>query len=166
MVLFETMGRASDKHLSKNHTVYDLCHLYTGYLTKHNLPPMQAIRTLYIAAQKVRRDSGQLTAVHADLFQVSLSAKMFTPALKLLDQDVTSIECSDDMHTDARYFLLYYYYGGMIYMAVKNPERALYCFEVAVATPAVSMSHIMLESYKKYVLVSLLLHGKVTITLR
>lgn len=113
--------------------------------------------------QKVRPDDGQLTAVHADLFQVSLSAKMFAPALRLLDQDVTSIACTDDIHADARYFLLYYYYGGMIYLAMKNPERALYCFEVAVATPAVAMSHIMLEAYKKYVLVSLLLHGKVIV---
>lgn len=112
------------------------------------------------AVEKVRLDDAQLTSVHADLFQVSLAAKMFPPALRLLDQDITSIASSDDNHADARYFLLYYYYGGMIYAAVKNFDRALYCFEVAVATPAVAMSHIMLESYKKYVLVSLLLHGK------
>lgn len=31
---------------------------------------------------------------------------------------------------DARDFLLYYYYGGMIYTALKNYNRALYCFEV------------------------------------
>lgn len=140
--------------------VCELCHLYTGYLTKHNLPPLQAIHVLTAAIEKVRQDDAQLTAVHADLFQVCISAKLFQPALRLLDQDITSIACTDDGHADARYFLLYYYYGGMIYTAVKDLERALYCFEVAVATPAVAMSHIMLESYKKYVLVSLMLHGK------
>ena len=31
---------------------------------------------------------------------------------------------------DAKNFLLYYYYGGMIYTALKNYERALYFFEV------------------------------------
>lgn len=66
---------------------------------------------------------------------------------------------------DAKYFLLYYYYGGMIYLAVRNLERALYCFEVAVTTPALAVSHIMLEAYKKYILVSLLLTGKVNINL-
>lgn len=66
-----------------------------------------------------------------------------------------------DGNHDAKYFLLYYYYGGMIYTAVKNYERALYFFEVAITTPAVAMSHIMLESYKKYILVSLILHGTV-----
>lgn len=49
----------------------------------------------------------------------------------------------------------------MIYTAVKNYERALYFFEVAITTPALAMSHIMLESYKKYILVSLILHGTV-----
>lgn len=37
----------------------------------------------------------------------------------------------------------------------------MYFFEVVVSTPALAMSHIMLESYKKYILVSLILHGKV-----
>ena len=32
----------------------------------------------------------------------------------------------------------------------------------AVTTPAMSVSHIMLEANKKYILVSMLLHGKVS----
>lgn len=70
--------------------------------------------------------------------------------------------CSQDNNHDAKYFLLYYYYGGMIYSAIKNYERALYFFEVAVSTPALAMSYIMLESYKKYILVSLILEGKIS----
>ena len=49
----------------------------------------------------------------------------------------------------------------MIYAALKNYERSLYFFEVALTTPASAISHIMLESYKKYILVSLILQGKV-----
>jgi len=59
------------------------------------------------------------------------------------------------------YFLLYYYYGGMIYASVKNYERALYFFEASLTTHSMSVSHIMLESYKKYVLISLIIYGKV-----
>ena len=33
-------------------------------------------------------------------------------------------------HFDAKDFLLYYYYGGMIYTALKNNERALYFYEI------------------------------------
>lgn len=49
----------------------------------------------------------------------------------------------------------------MIYTAVKNFDRALYFYEIVITTPAMTVSHIMLEAYKKFVLVSLLLNGKV-----
>jgi len=49
----------------------------------------------------------------------------------------------------------------MIYTALKNFKQALYFYEVAVTTPALAMSHIMLESYKKYILVSIIELGKV-----
>lgn len=109
-------------------------------------------------------------------------AKCFKPALEILDIDITGI-CQEvrlffyfqipnkvfqivhnpnGAQFDAKYFLLYYYYGGMIYLAVRNLDRALYFFEVAITTPAHAVSHIMLEAYKKYILVSLLLHGKVS----
>jgi len=64
-------------------------------------------------------------------------------------------------HFDVKYFLLYYYYGGIIYATLKNYDRSLYFFQVALTTPSMAVSHIMLESYKKYVLVALILHGKV-----
>lgn len=51
----------------------------------------------------------------------------------------------------------------MIYTAMKNYDRALYFFEVVVTVPAMVVSHIMLEAYKKYILVSFILHGKVRI---
>lgn len=63
---------------------------------------------------------------------------------------------------DVKHFLLYYYYGGMIYTAVKKYERAQYFFRVCITTPALAVSHIMLEAFKKYILVSLILEGKVS----
>lgn len=38
--------------------------------------------------------------------------------------------------------------------------ESLFVFQ-AITTPAMAVSHIMLEAYKKYILVSLILHGKV-----
>lgn len=69
-------------------------------------------------------------------------------------------------NNDSRHFLLYYYYGGMIYTAMKNYDRALYFFEVVVTVPAMVVSHIMLEAYKKYILVSFILHGKVSVIMQ
>lgn len=52
----------------------------------------------------------------------------------------------------------------MIYTALKRYEQALYCLEVVITTPAYAVSHVMLEAYKKYILVSLILYGKVSMT--
>lgn len=170
-------------HLIRLFAVGDLCHLYTGYLTKHKLDALQGVRVLSQAVEKMQQFDTQLTAVHADLCQMSLAAKLFSAALRFLDIDITAIVRTDvsilllvcvvlildilnvsppfqDSNQDARYLLLYYYYGGMIYTAMKDYDRALYFFEVCVSTPALAMSHIMLEAYKKYILVSLILHGK------
>lgn len=44
---------------------------------------------------------------------------------------------------------------------MKRFHEALYMFEVAVTLPARAVSHIMLEAFKKYILVSLILNGKI-----
>jgi COP9 signalosome complex subunit 3 len=49
----------------------------------------------------------------------------------------------------------------MCYVAVKNLERGLYFFEAALTTQSMAVSQIMIEAYKKFVLVSLILHGKI-----
>lgn len=51
------------------------------------------------AIEKLRGFDSQLTAIHADLCLLSLSAKMFKPALKLLDVDITGIHS-----TEVRFF--------------------------------------------------------------
>lgn len=139
----------------------ELCHLFANYLIQHNLNCIIGISVLSDAIRKLQTSEHQLTGVHADLFMLCLTAKTFRPALPHLDADVTSIAVTEDSNQDAKNFLLYYYYGGMIYTALKNYERGLYFFEVAISTPALAMSHIMLEAHKKFVLVSLVLHGKV-----
>uniref|UniRef100_A0A8D3C9G1 COP9 signalosome subunit 3 n=1 Tax=Scophthalmus maximus TaxID=52904 RepID=A0A8D3C9G1_SCOMX len=112
------------------------------------------------AIDKMQMNTNQLTSVHADLCQLCLLAKCFKPALPFLELDMMDI-CKENGAYDAKHFLCYYYYGGMIYTGLKNFERALYFYEQAITTPAMAVSHIMLEAYKKYILVSLILHGKV-----
>ncbi|KAJ8877951.1 hypothetical protein PR048_022414 [Dryococelus australis] len=155
-------------------TYAELCHLLTSRLVELQVP-LRGIDLLRCALRKVQLNDSQLTPIHSDLCQLCLLAKCFKPALEFLDTDIATIgqeymcrsaylaECMFDPQGspfDAKYFLLYYYYGGMIYAAVKNYDRALYFFEVACTTPAMAVSHIMLEAYKKYILVSLILHGK------
>jgi COP9 signalosome complex subunit 3 len=128
--------------------------------------PMKGIELIRKAISRIQHNEAQLTSVHADLCQLCLLSKCLKPAISLLDVDVTSILPEMDPPAqghqfDAEHFLRYFYYGGMVYAAVKQYDRSLYFFEVALTTPSFAVSHIMLESYKKYMLVSLILHGKV-----
>uniref|UniRef100_A0A3Q4ANW7 COP9 signalosome complex subunit 3 n=1 Tax=Mola mola TaxID=94237 RepID=A0A3Q4ANW7_MOLML len=122
--------------------------------------PLRGVVILKQAIDKMQMNTNQLTSVHADLCQLCLLAKCFKPALPFLELDMMDI-CKENGAYDAKHFLCYYYYGGMIYTGLKNFERALYFYEQAITTPAMAVSHIMLEAYKKYILVSLILHGKV-----
>lgn len=137
----------------------DLCHRFTQALVERK-QALRGIKVLVHAISKIQLMPSQLTSIHSDLCQLCLAAKCFRPALQFLDVDITDISKESGQY-DAKYFLLYYYYGGMIYAALKNYERAVFFFENAVTTPSMAVSHIMLEAYKKFVLVSLILHGKI-----
>jgi len=62
---------------------------------------------------------------------------------------------------DSKFFLSYYYLGGVIYSAMKNYSRAITFFEIALTTLLPLLSQIMIESYKKFVLVSIIHLGTV-----
>lgn len=72
----------------------ELSHLFTGYLVKHKIP-WHGIKILSQAIEKIRFFDSQLTAVHADLYQLCLCAKVFQPAFLFLDVDVTAIAITD-----------------------------------------------------------------------
>lgn len=135
-----------------------MIHSYTNFLV-HKKQAIRGIVHLQKAITKIQIHQNQLTFIHADLCQLCILAKCFKPALKFLDVEVNSI-AKDMGQAEVKYFLLYYYYGGMIYAALKNWDRSLYFFEVCLTTPAMAVSMIMMEAYKKYVLVSLILDGK------
>ena len=57
----------------------------------------------------------------------------------------------------------YYLYGAMIYIGLKQWDKALGFLETVLITPAaVNASKIQAEAYKKYILVSLLHKGRVS----
>ena len=139
------------------HILADLCHILSTNLIKNNIP-IRGIALVLTAIKKLQPNPKVLTSLHADLAKLCLKATCFGPILPILDQDISQINKEGD-NFDAAHVLLYYYYGGCIYLAVKEYEKALYYFEVAVTCPTAAVSHIMLESYKKYQLVGLLVHG-------
>ena len=155
----------------------DLCHILTNELVNRGSEAaIRGISVMTRAIRKLQQVATSLTPVHSDLAKLCLVSKCFSPALPFLDTDINII-CKENGQFDAIYLLLYYYYGGCIYTALKNFDRALFFFEVkilkhretlvssvldvqvCVTTPTAAVSHIMLEAYKKYLLVGLLVHG-------
>jgi len=110
---------------------------------------------------KVAITPEHLTPIHALFTQVCLISKNYQMAVQVLDRDVTEIEPSktDIQPMDA---LLYFYYGGMIYIGLKQYKRARDFFVLAISSPAQVLSAIVVESYKKFILVSLLIEGQVS----
>ncbi|KAK4474359.1 hypothetical protein MN116_001522 [Schistosoma mekongi] len=135
-----------------------ISHEFTNCLINMGVPH-KGISCMITAIRKFQKCLGQLTPLHCDLCQLALAAKMFSPTFSVLDTDILEIE-QNGTALEAKDYLLYFYYGGMIYGAVKNWERSLHFLELCLIIPAVSSSCILIEAAKKIILISLILHGK------
>ncbi|KAJ3281628.1 hypothetical protein HK104_011358, partial [Borealophlyctis nickersoniae] len=134
-----------------------------GKLAERGPTLLSAVRPLVVACRRWSVGAGSgvhLTSLHSIATKYCLLAKHPRAALQILEQDIAEIE---PRGYDLRYqeFLLYHYYGGMIYTGRKQFERALDFFSLCVSAPASVVSAIQVEAYRKYVLVSLLVDGKV-----
>jgi len=135
----------------------ELCHLFADQLIKEKMP-LVGISPLLKAISKLQMNEKCLTSVHADVAKLALASKCFTsPVLQLLETNYNEI--SKEATVNTKNLLLFFYYGGMITASVKNFSRALYLLEACVTVPATAVSHIMLEAYKKYLLIWLIVHG-------
>ncbi|KAF5399041.1 COP9 signalosome complex subunit [Paragonimus heterotremus] len=123
---------------------------------------LRGIQPLITVIYKLQRSPEQLTALHSDLCQqLALSARLFKPVLPILDVDILEVD-KNYSFVDIKDYLLYFYYGGMIYAALKKWERALHFFELCLIVPSYSLSCILIEAAKKVILISLIFNGKFT----
>ncbi|KAF9981453.1 hypothetical protein BGZ65_003932 [Modicella reniformis] len=124
--------------------------------------PIIAIRPLAVFIQRLQASPGQLTMIHPLLAKTCLLAQSFKDIVPIISNDISDV---NPLHTHINYkdFLLYHYYGGMIYAYLKKFERAVEFFKLAVSAPAEVASAIQIEAFKKYVLTSLLQYGKVPV---
>ncbi|KAI9312255.1 hypothetical protein BX666DRAFT_868065 [Dichotomocladium elegans] len=145
--------------------------------------PSVIIVPLATAIVKISPDCNSLTSLHApfvkvrtrmasNLFfspiaatsrrrlQACLLAKMYRYPLAILDMDIEDVD--PQAHAiSIKSFLLYHYYGAMIYIGNKNFDRALDFLILVLSAPAQTASAIQMEAYKKFVLVSLIHHGHI-----
>lgn len=144
----------------------ELCHYYTRRLLQLNTPKRglltlkNGIRNIQMYSSADLPNTGKLTTVHTDILQLSLASKNFSVALDLLSNEILDIHKLHNTKFDSKYLLGYFYYGGCIYGAMKQYDSALFFLEQALTVPALVISQIMIESYKKFILISLISKGK------
>ncbi len=120
--------------------------------------PLRAVQPLRAAVAKIRAQPDQLTPVHADYLQVCLLAKLYKAGAALIEDDLVELE-PGATGMQPRDALRYFYYAGLVLTGLKEYRRALEYVKLAWTAPAMCLSAIMLEAYKKYVLLALLVHG-------
>ena len=152
------------------------------------IQPLLVIPIVRTVILRVDPSSSCFTSTHTVFIRLCLRAKAYTEALDVLDKDIlhfptngekmynlpllcghhetsaTYITSTSQLSADLNYrdHLLYFLYGGMIYIGLKNWERALLFLEIVVMSPTENTaSMIQVEAYKKSVLTSLIATGKV-----
>jgi len=141
--------------------VCDILEDYGRLLVAANCP-FRGINVLSMAVRKLLLCTSQqhITGAHHTLLHLCLMAKCLKPAQTLLQCQCLDIAKENEGVNIMRY-LLYFYYGGLVFCALKKFDRAQHFFNICISTPAFAISHIMVEAYKKFIIVSLIQDGKV-----
>uniref|UniRef100_A0A7N0T9K5 COP9 signalosome complex subunit 3 n=1 Tax=Kalanchoe fedtschenkoi TaxID=63787 RepID=A0A7N0T9K5_KALFE len=120
--------------------------------------PLRGVAPLQIAIQKLQASTEHLTPLHSDFLLLCLLAKCYRVGLRVLNHNIYHVEQPRD-------FFLYCYYGGMIYIGLKQFQKALELLHNVVTAPMPIINAIAVEAYKKYILVSLIHNGQFSATL-
>lgn len=155
------LSNLNGKHTQKAASRFaQVCHAYTE-MCRDNAVYLRGIKALTAGLERFRPSSEFLTPLHADVLCLCLKSKNYKAGYQLIEKKIFDIDPTRTGLTP-KDMLLYYYYGGMIYIGLKQYQKASSFFETALTVPAFALNAIMVEVYKKYVLVSLLVNGKFT----
>ncbi|KAF7712873.1 Uncharacterized protein PECH_001847 [Penicillium ucsense] len=155
--------------------------------------PLLAARVVRDAMLRLDPSCTVFTSTHLVLVRLCLRARAYSCALPVLDKYVCHFPSSQPgagavfvpilcaSHDSSLSFiteksglsakltykdhLQYYLYGGMIYMALKQWTKAIHFLQIVISMPTTaSVSMIMVEAYKKWILANLLEKGKLPST--
>ncbi|XP_050434139.1 COP9 signalosome complex subunit 3-like isoform X2 [Adelges cooleyi] len=123
---------------------------------------MMMIPTIQRAIDKLQTKPHQLTHFHYLLCEACIMSYNLKASLKVLDQEVYFLNSDEPkIIFEPKYFLNYYFSGGLIYTAMKNYDRAITLFEIVFMTTFPVVSPITIDSYKKFILLVLIHFGSV-----
>ena len=154
--------------------------------------PLECISILSLALRRLDPSGSTLTSMHLTLASTALRARAFQESTAVLKHDIRYLPTTSDKFSsnplhpypcsahststtyityksglteklDYREYLRYHLYGAMIYVALKEWDRALLFLEIIISAPTNNTaSLIQVEAYRKWVLVCLIANGKVS----
>lgn len=120
----------------------------------------RAILYLQVAVEKARPSEEHLTPQTVDLLLVCVVSKCYSYGSRFLTQAVYEVDPGKTGCT-ASDVLLYFYYSALVLVGEKKFHEAKCHLRQALGMPATVISAIVVEAYKKFILVSLISDGSV-----
>ncbi|KAJ5777097.1 hypothetical protein N7520_000343 [Penicillium odoratum] len=162
---------------------------FMGLASQGSSKPILTAQLIRDALLRLDPSCAVLTSTHVLLTQLCLASRAYTCALPVLDKQIRHIPalpnrapsnsisalCAEHESSlsfinettglssklSYRDYLRYFLYGGMIYLALKEWRKASHFLGTVISMPTLgSVSMIMVEAYKKWILVGLLEKGK------
>jgi len=122
--------------------------------------PMRGINPLRKAVRIISMENPNLlTSIHADFAKVCLKTKMYAAAIPVIEQPYFQMKAKET-GMEVLDYLLYHHYAGLLFLGVKKHAKALESFQLVLTTPSSSLSAIQVESFKRYVICGLIVHGE------
>eukprot|EP00127_Corallochytrium_limacisporum_P003812 Clim_evm26s153 gene=Clim_evmTU26s153 len=118
----------------------------------------QIISMIVVAVNKLRTRHSVIVPLHADLVKICILGKFYVVAVEYINQDMLDFDV--DTGITALDILLYFYYGGIVYTVLQRWQDAINFFDMALSMPANELSQVMIEAYKKKIILNLLVHGR------
>ncbi|KAK4757102.1 hypothetical protein SAY87_007229 [Trapa incisa] len=120
--------------------------------------PLRGVYPMLSALRKFPMSSEHLTSLHPEFLLLCLLSKSYKIGLSILDNDIYEVDQPRDL-------FLYCYYGGMICIGQKHFQKALELLRNVITAPMNAINPIVVEAYKKYILVSLIRNGQFSASL-
>jgi COP9 signalosome complex subunit 3 len=135
------------------------CRSAAAFALAGHVAALLGVAVLRAALVKLRPSVNHLTPVHGEFVKLCVAAHAHHRALPIIADSLFNVDGDADVAIED--VLTYAYYAGLAYTGARRFVDARLMFHRCMQTPATAVSAIAVEAYKKYVLVSLIIDGKV-----
>jgi len=121
---------------------------------KNFLTLIPTLKRCVSVLQGSSENRGMLTFAHCDLVFCCVETMCYHQALPLVDCDIIQVQGGGCVRSIDN--LRYFYYCGLVQIAMKKYKEAMEALTMVCTAPSESVSLIQIDAYKKYILCSLI----------